>query len=65
MHRARAYKGSKLGPENQARQNPKVGLRIGPTVRPYKNKSKRNIKGKCGICSDISNLFFSYETHSN
>ena len=59
MHRARAYKGFKLGPEKQARQNPKVGLRIGPAVRPYRNKSK------CNICSDTSNLFFLYETHSN
>jgi len=27
MHRACAYKGSKLGPEKQACQNPKVGSR--------------------------------------
>ena len=51
MHRARAYKGFKLGPEKQARQNPKVGLRIGPAVRPYRNKSK------CNICSDTRKLF--------
>ena len=65
MHRARAYKGSKLGPKKQARQNPKVGFRIGPVVKLYKNRSKRNIRGKCNICSDTSNLFFLYETHSN
>jgi len=65
MHRARAYKGFKLRPEKQARQNPKVGFRIGPVVRLYKNRSKRNIRGKCNICSDTSNLFFSYKTHSN
>jgi len=53
MHRARAYKGSKLGPENQARQNPKVGLRIGPVVRPYRNRSKNNTGAKCSICSDM------------
>jgi len=52
MHRARAYKGSKLGPEKQARQNPKVGFGIGPVVRLYKNRSKRNTGGKCSICSD-------------
>ena len=52
MHRARAYKGSKLGPEKQARQNPKVGFGIGPVVRLYRNRSKRNIGGKCSICSD-------------
>jgi len=52
MHRARAYKGFKLGPENQARQNPKVGFRIGPVVRLYRNRSKRNTGGKCSICSD-------------
>jgi len=65
MHRARAYKGSKLGPEKQARQNPKVGFGIGPVVRLYRNRSKRNTRGKCSICSDTGNLFFSYETHSN
>jgi hypothetical protein len=54
MHRARAYKGSKLGPEKQARQNPKVGFGTGPAVRPYRNRSKRNIRGKCSICSDIN-----------
>jgi hypothetical protein len=53
VHRARAYKGSKLGPEKQARQNPKVGFGTGPAVRPYKNRSKRNTGGKCSICSDI------------
>jgi len=52
MHRARAYKGSKLGPEKQARQNPKVGFGIGPVVRLYRNRSKRNTGGKCSICSD-------------
>jgi len=52
MHRARAYKGSKLGPEKQARQNPKVGFGLGPVVRLYRNRSKRNIRGKCSICSD-------------
>ena len=52
MHRARAYNGSKLGPEKQARQNPKVGFGIRPVVRLYKNRSKRNIGGKCSICSD-------------
>jgi len=52
MHRARAYKGSKLGPEKQARQNPKVGLGTGPDVRPYRNRSKSNTGGKCSICSD-------------
>jgi hypothetical protein len=40
MHRARAYKGSKLGPEKQARQNLKVGSGTGPAVRPYRNRSK-------------------------
>ena len=65
MHRARAYNGSKLGPEKQACQNSKVGFRIGPVIKLYKNKSKRNIKGKCNICSDTSNLFFLYKTHSN
>jgi len=52
MHRARAYKGSKLGPEKQARQNPKVGSGTGPAVRPYRNRSKCNTGGKCSICSD-------------
>jgi len=52
MHRARAYKGSKLGPEKQARQNPKVGFGIGPVVKLYRNRSKRNTGGKCSICSD-------------
>ena len=52
MHRARAYKGSKLGPEKQARQNPKVGFGTGPAVRLYRNRSKRNTGGKCSICSD-------------
>jgi len=52
MHRARAYKGSKLGPEKQARQNLKVGSRTGLAVRPYKNRSKCNTGGKCSICSD-------------
>jgi hypothetical protein len=52
MHRARAYKGSKLGPEKQARQNPKVGSRTGPAVELYKGKSKCNTGGKCNICSD-------------
>jgi len=56
MHRARAYKGSKLGPEKQARQNPKVGFGIGPVVRLYKNRSKRNTGGKCSICSDIEKI---------
>ena len=55
MHRARAYKGSKLGPEKQARQNPKVGFGIGPVVRLYRNRSKRNTGGKCSICSDSFN----------
>ena len=55
MHRACAYKGSKLGPEKQARQNPKVGLGTGPAVRPYRNRSKSNTRGKCSICSDIKN----------
>jgi hypothetical protein len=45
MHRARVYKGFKLGPEKQARQNPKVGSGIGPVVRPYRNRSKRNTGG--------------------
>ena len=52
MHRARAYKGFKLGPEKQARQNPKVGLVTEPAVRPYRNRSKSNTRGKCSICSD-------------
>ena len=52
MHRAHAYKGSKLGPEKQARQNPKVGSGTGPAVKPYRNRSKCNIRGKCSICSD-------------
>ena len=65
MHRAYAYKGFKLKPEKQARQNPKVGFRIGPAIRPYKNKSKRNTRGKYNIYSDTSNLFFLCETHSN
>jgi len=52
VHRARAYKGSKLGPEKQARQNPIVRSRIGPAVRLYKNRSKSNTGGKCSICSD-------------
>ena len=52
MHQARAYKGSKLGPEKQARQNPKVRLRTGPAVEPYKSRSKCNTRGKCSICSD-------------
>jgi len=52
MHRARAYKGSKLGPEKQARQNPKVGSGTGPAVRLYRNRSKCNTGGKCSICSD-------------
>jgi len=52
MHRARAYNRSKLGPEKQARQNPKVGFGIGPVVRLYRNRSKRNTGGKCSICSD-------------
>ena len=54
MHRARAYRGSKLGPEKQARQNPKVGLGIGPAVRLYRNRSKNNTRGKCSICSDTT-----------
>ena len=54
MYRARACKGFKLGPEKQARQNPKVGLGIGPAVRPYRNRSKSNAGGKCSICSDNS-----------
>ena len=58
MHRARAYRGSKLGPEKQARQNPKVGLGIGLAIKLYKGKSKCNIRGKCNIYSDTSNLFF-------
>jgi hypothetical protein len=53
MHRAYAYKGFKLKPEKQARQNPKVGFRIGPAIRPYKNKSKRNTRGKYNIYSDV------------
>jgi len=53
MHRARAYKGSKLGPEKQACQNPKVGLGTGPAIEPYKGKSKCNTGGKCSIYSDI------------
>jgi len=65
MHQARAYKGSKLGPEKQVCQNPKVELGIRLAVKPYKSKSKCNIRGKCNICSDISNLFFSYKTHLN
>jgi hypothetical protein len=52
MHRARAYKGSKLGPEKQARQNPKAGFGTGPAVRLYRNRSKRNTGGKCSICPD-------------
>ena len=52
MHRARAYKGSKLGPEKQARQNPEVGSGTGPAVRLYRNRSKCNTGGKCSICSD-------------
>jgi hypothetical protein len=52
MYRACAYKGSKLGPEKQARQNPKIGFGTGPAVRLYKNRSKRNTGGKCSICSD-------------
>ena len=64
MHRARAYKGSKLGPEKQARQNPKVGFGIGPVVRLYRNRSKRNTRGKCNICSDsfFSGLLFVFYT---
>jgi len=54
MHRARAYKGFKLRPEKQARQNPKVGLRTGPAIKLYKNRSKCNIRGKYNICSDTS-----------
>jgi hypothetical protein len=57
VYRARAYKGSKLGPEKQARQNPKVGFGTGPAIRPYRNRSKRNTGGKCSICSD--NTFLS------
>jgi len=56
MHRARAYKGSKLGPEKQACQNPKVGLGTGPAVKPYRNRSKCNTGGKCSIYSDINTL---------
>ena len=52
MYRARAYKGSKLGPQKQARQNPEVGSGTGPAVRPYRNRSKCNTGGKCSICSD-------------
>jgi hypothetical protein len=52
MHRARAYKRFKLGPEKQACQNPKVRLRIGLVIRLYKNKNKSNTRGKCSICSD-------------
>jgi hypothetical protein len=52
VHRARAYKGSKLGPEKQARQNPKVGFGTGPVIKLYRNRSKRNTGGKCSICSD-------------
>ena len=43
MHRALAYQGSKLGPEKQARQNPKVGSRIRLAVRLYKSRSKYNL----------------------
>ena len=56
MHRARAYKGSKLRPKRQARQNPKVGSRIGPAVKPYKSRSKCNTRGKCSICSDNTSI---------
>jgi hypothetical protein len=65
VHRARAYKGSKLGPEKQARQNPKIGFGIRLVVTLYKNRSKRNIKGKCNIYSNTSNFFFLYKMHSN
>jgi len=58
MHRARAYKGSKLGPEKQARQNPKVGSGTGPAVRLYRNRSKNNTGGKCSIYSD--NILYMY-----
>ena len=57
MHRARAYKGSKLGPEKQARQNPKVGLGTGPAVKPYRNRSKNNTRGKCSIYSDTNKYY--------
>jgi hypothetical protein len=46
------YKGSKLGPEKQACQNPKVGSGTGPAVRLYRNRSRCNTGGKCSICSD-------------
>ena len=52
MHRACAYKGSKLGPEKQACQNPKVGSGTGPAVMLYRSRSKCNTRGKCSICSD-------------
>ena len=55
MHRARAYKGSKLGPEKQACQNSKVGSGTGSAVRLYRNRSKSNTRSKCSICSDINN----------
>ena len=58
MHRARAYKGSKLGPKRQARQNPKVRSGIGPAVKPYRNRSKCNTGGKCSICSDNNFIFY-------
>ena len=57
MHRACAYKGSKLGPEKQARQNPKVGLGTGPAVKPYRNRSKNNTRGKCSIYSDTNKYY--------
>jgi ribose 5-phosphate isomerase len=47
VHRARAYKGSKLGPEKQARQNPTVGLGTGPAVRPY--CAEIEVKGILGV----------------
>jgi hypothetical protein len=63
MHRTRAYKGSKLRPEKQARQNPKVGSGTGPAIRPYRNRSKCNTGGKCSICSDNKNANY-YPTKS-
>jgi len=37
---ARAQVRAKIGPEKQARQNPKVGYKIGPAIRPYRSGSK-------------------------